>query len=46
MEMSKEHECEGPDGTELHLAVLDDTMFVHAPMLVVLCIVRKSSKDL
>lgn len=46
MEMPKEHKCKGPDSTELHLAMSDDTMFIHTPMLVVLCIVCESSKDL
>ena len=46
MEVPKEHECEGPNGTELNLVMSDDTMFIHPPMLVVLCIVSKSSKDL
>ena len=46
MEMPKEHKCEGPDSTELHLAMSDDTVFIHAPMLVVLCIVCEGRKDL
>ena len=46
MEMPKEHECESPDSTELHLAMSDDTVFIHMPVLVVLCIVCKGCKDL
>ena len=46
MEVPKEHECEGPNSTELNLVMSDDTMFIHPPMLVVLRIVSKSSKDL
>jgi hypothetical protein len=46
MEMPEEHECKGPDGTELHLAMSDDTVFVHTPVLVVLCIVCQGSEDL
>ena len=46
MEMPEEHKCEGPDSTELHLAMSDDTVFIHVPVLVVLCIVCEGCTDL
>lgn len=46
MEMPKEHECKGINSTEPHLVMSDDTMFIYMPMLIMLCIVCKSSKDL
>ena len=46
MEVAEKHQHEGPDGTELRVAMLDDTMFVHPPVLVVLGIVGERSKDL
>lgn len=46
MEVAKKHECQGPDSAQLHLAVSDDAMFVHPPVLVVLRIVCESSENL
>ena len=46
MEMPKEHKCKGPNSTELHLVMSDDTVLIHTPVLVVLCIVCKRSEDL
>ena len=46
MEVTEKHQRECPDGTELWVAMSDDTMFIHPPMLVVLGIVSERSKDL
>ena len=46
MEMCEEHKHEHSYSIELYLIVLDDIIFIHTSMLVMLCIVCKGSKDL
>ncbi len=46
MKKGEEEPQDGTDGAELDEAVSKGTMFINAALLIVLCIVRKSSKDL
>ena len=46
MKKGEEEPRDGTDGAELDEAVSKGTMFVDAALLVVLCIVRESGKDL
>ena len=46
MKKGKEEPRDGTDGAELNKVVLKGTMFINKALLVVLCIVCKSGKDL
>ena len=46
VEVAEKHQSESPNSTEPWMAMSDDTMFIHPPMLVVLCVVSKCSRDL